>query len=63
MCVLELNVDALPILLSTEFYPGKPARAAKIIGAAPITQLRMCVIKILTLNGGHLMWYIIRNCS
>ena len=23
---------------------------------APITQLRMCVIKIVTFKGGHLMW-------
>ena len=29
---------------------------ADFIGVAPITQLRMCVIKIVTLKGGHLMW-------
>ena len=28
----------------------------KIIGVAPITLLRMCVLKIVTLKGGHLMW-------
>ena len=26
------------------------------IGIAPITQLRMCVIKIVSFKGGHLMW-------
>ena len=26
------------------------------IGVAPITQLRTCVIKIVTFKGGHLMW-------
>ena len=26
------------------------------IGEAPITQLRTCVIKIVTFKGGHLMW-------
>ena len=26
------------------------------IGVAPITQLRMCVIKIVTFKGGRLMW-------
>ena len=26
------------------------------IGLAPIRQLRMCVIKIVTFKGGHLMW-------
>ena len=26
------------------------------IGVAPITQLRTCLIKIVTLQGGHLMW-------
>ena len=26
------------------------------IGVAPITQLRMCVIKIVTFKEGHLMW-------
>ena len=29
---------------------------AGIIGVAPITQLRTCVIKIETFKGGHLMW-------
>ena len=28
----------------------------KSIGVAPITQLRTCIIKIVTLKGGHLMW-------
>ena len=27
-----------------------------VIGVAPITHLRMCVLKIVTLKGGHLMW-------
>ena len=26
------------------------------IGVAPITQLCMCIIKIVTFKGGHLMW-------
>ena len=26
------------------------------IGVAPITQLRTCVIKVVTFKGGHLMW-------
>ena len=26
------------------------------IGVAPISQLRRCVIKIVTIKGGHLMW-------
>ena len=26
------------------------------VGVAPITQLRTCVIKIVTFKGGHLMW-------
>ena len=26
------------------------------IGVAPITQLSMCVIKIVTFKAGHLMW-------
>ena len=26
------------------------------IGIAPLTQLRTCVIKIVTFKGGHLMW-------
>ena len=25
-------------------------------GVAPITQLRKCVIKMITIKGGHLMW-------
>ena len=29
---------------------------SKFIGIAPIALLRMCVIKIVTLKGGHLMW-------
>ena len=28
-----------------------------VIGVAPITQLRSCVIKIVTFKGGHPMWY------
>ena len=28
----------------------------KSIGVAPITQLRMCVIKIVTFKRGHLIW-------
>ena len=28
----------------------------KSIGVAPITQLRTCVIKMITIEGGHLMW-------
>ena len=27
-----------------------------VIGVAPITQLRTCVIKMVTFKGGHLMW-------
>ena len=27
-----------------------------IIGVAPITQLRKCLIKIVTFKGGHPMW-------
>ena len=29
---------------------------SNIIGVAPITRLRMCVIKIVLIKGGHLMW-------
>ena len=29
---------------------------AVAIGVAPITQLRMCVIKLITLKGAHLLW-------
>ena len=37
---------------------------SNIIGVAPITQLRMFVIKIVTAKGGHLMiFYTKRNCS
>ena len=28
----------------------------KVIGVAPITQVRTCVIKIVTFKGGHPMW-------
>ena len=31
-------------------------RASPCIGVATITQLRTCVIKIVTFKGGHLMW-------
>ena len=41
--------------LCSHFVSSKDSSDAMSIGVAPITQLRMCVIKIVTFKGGHLM--------
>ena len=39
-----------------QVYYLKGIHLVQFIGVAPITHIRMCVIKIATFKGGHLMW-------
>ena len=52
---------AYPFLLITWWSNEGSGDSVHIIGVAPITQLRTCVIKIATIKNGHLVWYTTRN--
>ena len=52
----SLYVIAEKALVSMCICAGSSEFPKLVIGVAPITHLRMCVLKIVTLKGGHLMW-------